>query len=123
MLAEMPKNPGKLNNSSRSHDATTTKTLSELGINKTQSSRWQKLAAVSDDQFEQAITAAKEVAGEVTTAAMLRMEKSNRDKSDHPTSKNNKDKKQGLNKTEFKEYEGVEPEEYDEKEQTIPEGF
>lgn len=78
MLADMPKNPGQLNNSSRSHDATATKTLSELGINKTQSSRWQKLAAVSDDQFEEAIVAAKEVAGEVTTAAMLRIEKSNR---------------------------------------------
>lgn len=78
MLAEMPKNPGNLKNSSRSHDATTTKTLSELGINKTQSSRWQKLASVSDDQFEQAVSAAKEVAGEVTTAAMLRIEKQNR---------------------------------------------
>lgn len=78
MLAEMPKNPGKLNNSSRSRDATTTKTLSELGINKTQSSRWQKLAAVPEDQFEQAIAAAKEVAGEVTTAAMLRIEKQNK---------------------------------------------
>lgn len=78
MLAEMPKNPGKLNNSSRSHDATTIKTLSELGINKTQSSRWQRLAAVPDDQFEQAIAAAKEVAGEVTTAAMLKIEKQNK---------------------------------------------
>lgn len=78
MLSDMPKNPGQLKNSSRSHDATTTKTLTELGINKTQSSRWQKLAAVSDDQFEEAIVAAKEVAGEVTTAAMLRIEKANR---------------------------------------------
>lgn len=77
MLSDMPKNPGQLKNSSRSHDATTT-TLSDLGINKTQSSRWQKLAAVPEDQFEQAIQAAKEVAGEVTTAAMLRIEKANR---------------------------------------------
>lgn len=77
MLADMPKNPGNLKNSSWSHDATTTK-LSDLGINKTQSSRWQKLAAVPEDQFEQAVAAAKEVAGEVTTAAMLRIEKENR---------------------------------------------
>lgn len=76
MLAEMPKNPGKLANSSRSHDATTTKTLEEIGVSKTQSSRWQKLASVPDEKFEQAVSAAKEVAGEVTTAAMLRFERS-----------------------------------------------
>lgn len=72
MLAEMPKNPGNLQNSSRSHDATTTKTLYEMGITKSDSSRWQKLAAVSESQFDQAIEAAREIAGEVTTAAMLR---------------------------------------------------
>ena len=61
-----------------SHDATIGKTLPELGISKTQSSRWQKLASVPEEQFEQAVAAAKEVAGEVTTAAMLRIEKANR---------------------------------------------
>lgn len=75
MLAEMPKNPGELRNSSRSHDVTATKKLSDIGITKNESSRWQKLAAVSDDQFEHAVAAAKEVAGEVTTAAMLRAAK------------------------------------------------
>lgn len=35
--------------------------------------RWQKLAAVPEDKFEQAVAAAKEVAGEVTTAHMLRL--------------------------------------------------
>jgi len=83
MLAEMPKNEGKLNNSSRSYDTTTTK-LSDIGISKDQSSRWQKLAAVPDDQFEQAVAAAKEVAGEVTTAAMLRMERANNPKPPKP---------------------------------------
>lgn len=78
MLSEMPKNPGKLKNSSWSHDTTTTK-LSDLNITKDQSSRWQRLAAVPDDQFEKAISAAKEVAGEVTTAAMLRIEKALKD--------------------------------------------
>lgn len=77
ILAGMPKAQGELRNSSWSHDATTTK-LADLGINKTQSSRWQKLAAVPEDQFEQAVFAAKEIAGEVTTAAMLRVEKANR---------------------------------------------
>ena len=47
-------------------------TLVDLGVSKDQSARWQKLAAVSASKFEQAVAAAKEVAGEVTTAAMLR---------------------------------------------------
>jgi len=75
MLAEMPKNLGA---ATRSHDVTSSpKTLSELNISKNESSRWQKLAAVTDKQFEHAVAAAKEVAGEVTTAAMLRAAKSN----------------------------------------------
>ena len=56
-----------------SHRATMAPTLEALGVSRDESSRWQKLAAVSEDQFEQAVAAAKEVAGEVTTAAMLRM--------------------------------------------------
>ena len=75
MLAEMPKAQGELRNSSRSHDGTATKTLADIGITKNESSRWQKLAAVTDTQFEEAVQAAKEVAGEVTTAAMLRAAK------------------------------------------------
>ena len=52
-----------------------TQTLADIGISKNESSRWQKLAAVTDTQFEEAVAAAKEVAGEVTTAAMLRAAK------------------------------------------------
>lgn len=79
MLAEMRVNGSRADRSDnlktgpKSHDATSGKTLEELGINKTQSSRWQKLAAVPEKQFEQAVAAAKEVAGEVTTAAVARM--------------------------------------------------
>ena len=54
-------------------------TLAEIGISKDQSSRWQKLAGVPEAQFEQAIAVAKEVAGGVTTAAMLRVEKANKE--------------------------------------------
>ncbi len=36
----------------RSYDTTTAKTLDEIGISKDQSSRWQKLADVSDKKFE-----------------------------------------------------------------------
>lgn len=38
-------------------------TLAEIGISKNQSSRWQKLAAIPETQFEQAVEAAKEIAG------------------------------------------------------------
>lgn len=79
MLAEMDKNTGAMGSGSNQHEVrsldVTAPKLADLGISKNQSSRWQKLAAVPEDQFEQAITAAKEVAGEVTTAAMLRIEK------------------------------------------------
>ena len=68
----------KSGNPQWSTPSTIGKTLEEIGISKYQSSRWQKLAAVPEDQFEQAIVAAKEVAGEITSAAMLRVEKANR---------------------------------------------
>ena len=113
MLTEMPKNPGNLKNSSRSHDVTTTK-LEDLGITKNQSSRWQKLAAVPDDQFEQAVSAAKEVAGEVTTAAMLRIEKQNRQEKTNPKPALNCDDDQKLSTGNEENHE-----EFDEKEQAI----
>lgn len=79
MLADMPKAIGTKGQFAGGNTivppAKTAKTLSELGITKNESSRWQKLAAVDDDKFEKAVSAAKEVAGEVTTAAMLRVER------------------------------------------------
>ena len=77
MLAEMPKATGAKGIGPiavPSCDRNQT-TLADIGITKNDSSRWQKLAAVSDEQFEHAVAAAKEVAGEVTTAAMLRAAK------------------------------------------------
>lgn len=90
MLAEMPKNAGAKGTGSnqhevRSHDVTAPKTLADIGITKNESSRWQKLAAVSDAQFETAVAAAKEVAGEVTTAAMLRAAKADEPKAAETT--------------------------------------
>lgn len=79
MLAEMPKATGKAGQFTGGHTmlppVKEEKTLADIGISKNESSRWQKLAAVSDAQFEHAVAAAKEVAGEVTTAAMLRAAK------------------------------------------------
>lgn len=48
------------------------KTLAELGVSANQSSHWQQLASMSDEHFEAAVTTAKETAGQVTTAFMLR---------------------------------------------------
>lgn len=53
-------------------------TLAEIGISKDQSSRWQKLAAIPEDQFEQAVEAAKEVAQEVTTSAIFKAARAER---------------------------------------------
>ena len=86
MLAEMPKAKGtQLNGKSIGGHIVVPpkndeKTLADLGITKNESSRWQKLAGVSEEQFEHAIAAAKEVAGEVTTAAMLRSAKPENEK-------------------------------------------
>ena len=77
MLAEMPKATGAKGIGPiavPSCDRNQT-TLADIGITKNESSRWQKLAAVSEEQFEHAVAAAKEIAGEVTTAAMLRATK------------------------------------------------
>lgn len=76
LLAEMPKNQGTKGQLAGGNTIVPpenyVKTLADLGISKNESSRWQKLAGVSDEKFEHAVAAAKEVAGEVTTAAMLR---------------------------------------------------
>jgi hypothetical protein len=48
---------------SKSHDATLK--LADLGVSKDQSSRWQKLAAIPEAQFEKSVAIAKEVVGEV----------------------------------------------------------
>lgn len=50
----------------------TTPTLSDIGITRDQSSRYQSLASMSDEHFETAVATAKDTAGEVTTAFMLR---------------------------------------------------
>lgn len=47
-------------------------TLADMGITKDQSSNWQALASMSEEHFEATVEAAKDTAGEVTTAFMLR---------------------------------------------------
>jgi len=78
MLSQMPKAQGERFNGRdidgsfrRSHDETA-KTLADIGVTKVQSSRWQSLASMSDEHFETAVATAKDTAGQVTTAFMLR---------------------------------------------------
>ncbi len=47
-------------------------TLAELGLTQNQSSRYQSLASMTDEHFETAVATAKDTAGQVTTAFMLR---------------------------------------------------
>jgi len=63
---------------SREYEQVTAKppTLEELNISKAQSSKWQRLARlIDDDSFEEALRRAKETFGELTTAGVLRMVK------------------------------------------------
>jgi hypothetical protein len=51
-------------------------TLLDLGITRDQSSRWQQVASIPAKHFEAAVQMAKNTAGEVTTAFLLREAKS-----------------------------------------------
>jgi hypothetical protein len=57
------------------HEHATVKpaTLEEIGINKSQSSRWQAIAAIPEVQFEQIIREAKEANREPTQRALLKV--------------------------------------------------
>lgn len=80
MLAEMDKPKNQ-------HDAGCSvqpATLSELGIEKTQSHRWQRIAAVPDEAFEQYIAEKRET-GEITTAGALKLRESTAKESAEPS--------------------------------------
>jgi hypothetical protein len=70
LLAEMPKQgPGEYQ---RLQAATVAPSLADLGIEKTESHRWQRIAAIPSAVFEQQIAEGRQ-RGELTTAAMLRV--------------------------------------------------
>jgi hypothetical protein len=56
----------------RKTDGAKTETVQRLGLSKEQSSRFQQLASMSSEHFEAAVATAKDTAGQVTTAFMLR---------------------------------------------------
>ena len=59
----------------RSHDATVAPALAEMGVSKTQSSRWQALARLPKREFEGFITETKGAGRELTTTAALKLAK------------------------------------------------
>lgn len=80
MLARMPKNEGAKGTGSnqyevRSLDVTAPPTLEELGIEKMQSSRWQTIASLPVEVFEEHITETKAEGRELTTAGVIRVAK------------------------------------------------
>lgn len=76
LLSAAEMNHGARGTGSNQHEVrlqpATTPTLAALGITKDQSSRYQSLASMSEAHFETAVATAKDTAGEVTTAFMLR---------------------------------------------------
>jgi hypothetical protein len=81
LLRETEKNKGGGDRKSnhRSHGATGDPlTLSDLGINKSQSSRWQKLADIPDDDFEETVARAKQKASNAVDNAQQPKTKSKR---------------------------------------------
>lgn len=70
LLHEMPKQrPGEYQ---RLHRATVAPSLDDLGIEKTQSHRWQKIADIDEEVFEDHIATVRDKEEELTTAGMLR---------------------------------------------------
>jgi hypothetical protein len=69
MLLEMPKQHGARDGKTGSHRATP---LSDIGVSKTQSSRWQAIAKIEESKFEQQVESARSSGKELTTAAFLR---------------------------------------------------
>lgn len=71
MLAAMEKQgPGQYK---RSHDVTVCPSLDDLGIDKMQSSRWQKEASVSEEEFEEYLHQCFEQSREVTQSGLLKI--------------------------------------------------
>jgi len=69
-LRETELSKGAAEKKTRLHDATT---LSDLGIEKTQSHRWQKIASVPNEEFESHIKETKQRKEELTSASIIKI--------------------------------------------------
>lgn len=84
MLAEMEmQKPGEYQ---RSHTATVAPSLSDLGITKTQSSRWQQMATVPDEAVEKHIASIRAAGEKLTSGSVLKLAKKSAAKSKNTAS-------------------------------------
>ena len=74
ILSEMEKNPGARGKGVRFHDRTALR-LTDLGISKMQSHRWQKIAGISEKEFEAFLAKRKAELKELTSVSLLRLAK------------------------------------------------
>lgn len=83
ILDELPKHPGNRNGSGGSEDEPPK--LEDLGVSKKQSSRWQALASIPDEDFEAAIFEAREKQKRISGTSLIRAAKGDgEDAEDHP---------------------------------------
>lgn len=75
MLAAMTKNTGQVRRGSTLEPRDPTPTLSDLGIGKTQSHRWQLEASVPEDQFRAYVSSAQDGRREITSAGLIKIAK------------------------------------------------
>jgi SAM-dependent methyltransferase len=71
ILSDMEKHPPGPSSGDRSHDGTDLPRLSDLGISKNQSSRWQSIAAIPEKDFEGRVEDIKRKNGELTSREFL----------------------------------------------------
>lgn len=81
--AKGAREPGTDRGTTRYHDDTASPTYDDLGIDKLRASRWQQIAEVPQDDFEQYIADTRTDQKEVTTAGILRLAQSVRRQSHH----------------------------------------
>lgn len=72
LLKEMPKHAGGRPSENTLHDE---RCFRELGINYTQSSRWQSIAKLSDDEFSNYVESCRESEKEITASGALKLAK------------------------------------------------
>ncbi len=77
MLAKMPKADEATRYGSNTMLLPETPTLADLGIERMQSSRWQTIASLPDEEFEKHIAETKAERKELTTASVLRIAREN----------------------------------------------